>query len=129
MLPCYQQFLSENCSYTIFIQCIHCVLKMEIHPHSTQTYLPTNTYLSAVARDLFDFFQDNPFKTSLNSWLFSVPSSNMLFFYRCELCSSWFKTEMLCVCVGITFIWLTVKFCVIWILLSLFVWHMALKTA
>jgi len=84
---------------------------MERHPH-TQTYLPTNTYLSAVAWDLFDFFRDNPCKTSLNSWLFRVLSSNMLFFYRCALCCCWFKTEIRSVCAGITFVWLTVKSCV-----------------
>ncbi len=52
---------------------------MERHSH-TQTYLPTNTCLSVVAWDLSDFLQDNPFKPSLNSWLFSVLSSNMLCF-------------------------------------------------
>lgn len=69
---------------------------MESHP---QTYVPTNTYLSAVAWDLFDFFRDNPFKTSLNSWLFWVLSSNMLFFTAVNCAAADLRRKYsLCVC-------------------------------
>jgi len=69
-----------------------CVFTMGRHSH-TQTYLPTNTCLSVVAWDLSDFLQDNPFKPTLNSWLFSMLSSNMLYFagVNCSAadCVSW----------------------------------------